>query len=269
MIIHKIKKNGLKEAIKGLLLKNGIYVSKVTPYLSLVSFLASLKPFETNHELIRIGGDTDGGYLIPNDLQDVDTCFSPGVSATSNFENELTEKGIKCFLADYSVDAPPIENPLFNFEKKYLGINNDNVFITLESWINQKAPNKNELLLQMDIEGAEYPVIMHTSESTLSKFRILVIEFHGLDMILVKEGYELMRLTFSKLLKNFDILHIHPNNCCGSAQYKDLVIPRVMEFTFLRKDRITYKAPAKNFPNPLDQKNVATFNDIHLPSCWY
>jgi hypothetical protein len=62
---------------------------------------------------------------------------------------------------------------------------------------------------------------------------------------------------------------IHPNNCCGSAYYKDLVIPRVMEFTFLRKDRITHKAPAKNFPNQLDRKNVAAHQDIHLPSCWY
>lgn len=268
MLIQKLK-NSLKQVIKAYLLKNNIYVSKTTPYSNLVSFLTLLKPMETNYELIRIGGDTDGGYLIPNDLKGIDTCFSPGVSTTSDFENDLTKKGIKCFLADYSVDAPPIDNPLFDFEKKYLGIDNDDTFITLESWVNQKAPKKDEFLLQMDIEGSEYPVIFHTSEDTFSKFRILVIEFHGLDTILTKEGYELMRLTFSKLLKNFEVVHIHPNNCCGSAYYKDLVIPRVMEFTFLRKDRITHKAPAKNFPNQLDRKNVAAHQDIHLPSCWY
>lgn len=261
--------NRLKQAIKAYLLKRNIYLSKTTPYSNLVSLLASLKPMETNYDLIRIGGNADGGYLIPNDLEDIDTCFSPGVSTTSDFENDLTKKGIKCFLADYSVEAPPIDNPLFDFEKKYLGIDNDDTYITLERWVTQKAPEKNEFLLQMDIEGSEYPVIFHTSEDTFSKFRIIVIEFHGLDTILTKEGYELIRLSFSKLLKNFEIVHIHPNNCRGSAYYKDLVIPRVMEFTFLRKDRITHKTPAKNFPNPLDRKNVANHQDIPLPSCWY
>ncbi len=259
----------VKKVIKAFLLHKNIYLSKTTPYSNIVNFLTSLKPIKTNHELIRIGGDGDGGYLIPNDLTGIDACFSPGVSTTSDFENDLTGKAIKCFLADFSVDAPPIDNALFDFEKKYLGIDNDETFITLERWINIKAPNKSELILQMDIEGSEYPVIFHTSEDTFTKFRIIVVEFHGLDTILNKEGYELMRLTFSKILKNFDIVHIHPNNCCGTVKYKDLVIPRVMEFTFLRKDRTTHRTPAKNFPNPLDRKNVAGIPDIHLPTCWY
>jgi len=260
---------GFKQAIRAYLLKKNIYLRRTTSYSKLVSFLTSLKPMETNYELIRLGGDGDGGYLIPNDLTGIDTCFSPGVGTTSDFENALTTKGIKCFLADFSVDAPPIDNPLFHFEKKYLGIDNDDTFITLESWVNQKAPSKNELLLQMDIDGFEYSVIFQTSEDTFAKFRILVIEFHGLDTILGNEGYELMRLAFSKLLKNFEIVHIHPNNCCGSVHYRDLIIPRVMEFTFLRKDRITHKAPAKIFPNPLDRRNVAAKEDIPLPRCWY
>lgn len=261
--------SNLKSAIKALLLSYNICISKTTPYSDIVALLSSLKPIKTNHELIRVGGDGDGGYLIPDDLVGIDTCFSPGVSNTSDFENDLAERGVKCFLADFSVDSPPIDNPLFDFEKKYLGINNDETFITLESWIKQKAPNKRELILQMDIEGSEYPVILQTSDDTLSKFRILVIEFHGLGSIFSKEGYELMRLTFSKLLNNFDIVHIHPNNYCGSAKYKDLDIPRVMEFTFLRKDRITHRSPAKNFPHPLDRKNVPIHPDIHLPSCWF
>jgi hypothetical protein len=258
-----------KQFIKDFSLSINIYLSKTTPHSNLLSFLTSLKPIKTNHELIRIGGDGDGGYLVPNDFEGIDTCFSPGVSTNSNFENDLTKKEIQCFLADFSVDAPPIENVLFDFEKKYLGIDNNEIYITLENWINLKAPNKKELILQMDIEGAEYSVIFHTSEDTFSKFRILVIEFHSFDSILTKEGYELMRLTFSKLLKIFDIVHIHPNNCCGTAKYKNLVIPRVMEFTFLRKDRITNREPAKIFPHSLDIKNVAEKADIHLPTCWY
>lgn len=86
-------------------------------YLDILDLLSLLKPIKTNHELIRIGGDGDGGYLIPNDLVGIDSCFSPGVSSVADFENDLTKKGIKCFLADFSVDAPPIKNKLFDFEK--------------------------------------------------------------------------------------------------------------------------------------------------------
>lgn len=238
-------------------------------YLDILDLLSLLKPIKTNHELIRIGGDRDGGYLIPNDLVGIDSCFSPGVSSVADFENDLTKKGIKCFLADFSVDAPPIKNELFDFEKKYIGISNNEFYITLENWIELKASNKIDFILQMDIEGSEYAVILNTAEFFFSKFRIILIEFHGLDQIFTKKGYEFIRPVFSKLLKNFDIVHIHPNNCCGTARHKDIVIPRVMEFTFLRKDRITHRSPAKIFPHPLDRKNVVSYPDIHLPSCWY
>lgn len=258
----------IKKIIKSIIAPN-ISASNINFHKKLRSFLSSLKPIETNYELIRIGGDADGGYLIPNDLTGIDTCFSPGVSTNSGFENDLTTRGIKCFLADFSVNGPPINNPLFDFEKKYLGIDNDDTFITLESWINQKSPSKDQLLLQMDIEGDEYSVICNTSEDTFSKFRILVIEFHYLDAIFTKLGYELIRLTFWKLLRNFEIVHMHPNNCCGTVKSQDIEVPRVMEITFLRKDRITHKAPAKNFPNLLDRKNVAEKQDIQLPRCWY
>ena len=56
--------------------------------------------------------------------------------------------------------------------------------------------------LKIDIEGAEYPVILDSPLEVLNKFRILVIEFHDLDALLHHKGFELIDLTFSKLLKN-------------------------------------------------------------------
>ena len=191
----------LKSNIKKFLLSQQIWLSKTTDKKQLLEFLDSVKPVRTNHDLIRIGGETDGGYLIPNDIEDINTCFSPGVSEIADFENDLTKRGIKCFLADYSVDAPPIENALFDFEKKYLGSKNNEIFITLESWIESKAPTKCDLILQMDIEGFEYPVIFDTSSEILNRFRILVIEFHNLDRLFNPIGFEFINLTFAKILK--------------------------------------------------------------------
>lgn len=259
----------LKNLIKAFFLRNNIFLSGITPLESLENFFYSLKPINVSQGLIRIGGNNDGGYLVPDDLSGVEICFSPGVCATADFENDLVKRGVKCFLADYSVHAPPVESPLFDFEKKHLGTIINHKFMTLEDWVNRKAPDKKDFIMQMDIEGAEYSVISQCPDEILSRFRILVIEFHGLGALLNKEGFELINLTFSKLIKKFDIVHIHPNNCCGVIRYKNLQIPPVMEFTFLRRDRVLHGTPACNFPHPYDRPNVPSKPDIHLPNCWF
>jgi hypothetical protein len=258
----------LKNFAKQFLLNLNISISKVTNKQQLLGFIDMVRPIQTNHDLIRIGSSHDGGYLIPNDITDLKNCFSPGVSNMADFEIALTERGIKCFLADYSVESPPIRNPLFDFQKKYLGTVDDEIFITLDLWISDKAPNDNNLLLQMDIEGAEYEVILDAKQETLSKFRILVIEFHGLDNILNSMRFDIINQTFSKLLKDFEVVHIHPNNYCKPIRGRGLIIPPAMEFTLLRKDRISKKGQYLHFPHDLDRPNDAKNLDLALPRCW-
>jgi hypothetical protein len=259
----------MKHIIKTFLLSTGIRLSKVTEKHKLLDFLELVKPVSTDHDLIRIGGEGDGGYLIPNDIEDIDICFSPGVSSVADFENDLTTRRIKCFLADYSVESAPIKNDLFDFEKKYLGLKNNEIFMTLESWISKKAPSQSDFILQMDIEGAEYGVILESNSDTFKKFRILVIEFHGLDSLFDRLGFELIELAFTKILKNFEIIHIHPNNCCKPIEYNGIVVPPSMEFTFLRKDRISQRRKSLFSPHKLDRKNVAKKADFPLPTCWF
>jgi hypothetical protein len=38
------------------------------------------------------------------------------------------------------------------------------------------APSAGDLILQMDIEGAEWPVILNASQEVLTRFRIIVLE---------------------------------------------------------------------------------------------
>ena len=245
------------------------WIGKSTEKQKIEEFIKLVKPMNTNHNLIRVGGDADGGYLIPNDIENIDACFSPGVSDNTNFENDLTKKGIKCFLADYSVEKPPVNNTLFDFEKKYLGDKNNETNMTLENWVKSKAPKQNDFILQMDIEGSEYPVIAITPTEILDKFRILVIEFHGLDSLFDRMKFNSIDLTFKKILKNFEVVHIHPNNCIKPSECNGITIPPYMEFTFLRKDRITKKSKKISFPHKFDRPNIASFNDFPLPKCWY
>ena len=52
--------------------------------------LSLMKEKYISTELIRVGGEGDGGYLVPNILKNISYCYSPGVSFTASFEKELT-----------------------------------------------------------------------------------------------------------------------------------------------------------------------------------
>jgi hypothetical protein len=259
-----------RDALGNYLLIKKIRISQTVNQASLEDFFRKIHPIDSGHPLVRLGGDGDGGYLVPDDLEGIGACFSPGVSDVANFELAFASRGVKSYLADYSVESSPVQHELIDFEKKYLGSEENDVFMTLDSWINRKEPKQQDFVLQMDIEGAEYDVIYDINSETLKKFRILVIEFHRLDSIFDKTGFKLINLTFNKLLKDFEIVHIHPNNCRAPVVYKDFEVPPLMEFTFLRKDRLIDKGNASpSFPHPLDKPCVKSLLDYPLPKCWW
>jgi hypothetical protein len=263
-----IYKNKIRRIIQIL----GINIKKPkieTSDKKLINFFKMIKPIKTEYKLIRLGSKFDGGYLIPDDLNEIDACFSPGVNYNADFEIALTERRIICFLADNSVEKSPISNELINFTKKHLSYYNSNDYMTLDYFIKDKYRGQKDLILQMDIEGAEYEVILSSEDELIKRFRILIIEFHGLERLLNYSGYKYINATFVKILKNFDIVHIHPNNCLLPIKVRNTVIPPIMEFTFLRKDRSTSKISNKNFPHILDTPNVPENENYTLPACWF
>lgn len=231
-------------------------------------FLETIRPVETEHALLRYGSEFDGGYLVPDDLAGIAACFSPGVQDNASFELQVAERGIPCFLADYSVDTSPADHPLIDFQRSFIGASRTGIYTTLNDWVAEKAPEDGDLLLQMDIEGAEYEALLATDPEVLARFRIMVVEFHGLDGVFSKRVLPIIEATFRKILPHFHIVHIHPNNCLPEVRYRDCDIPPVMEFTFLRKDRAQEVTPATTFPHPLDQPNRPGNPDVTLPALW-
>ena len=94
-------------------------------------------PIVWPQSMVRIGGDQDGGYLLPDDLDGIEFCFSPGVADSASFESDLqTRFGIQSFLADASVDGPPEGFDAAGFQKIFIGDRpNNSRFQTLEHWI--------------------------------------------------------------------------------------------------------------------------------------
>ena len=234
--------------------------------------IKKLHPYDIGKRLIRLGSKRDGGYLVPDDLEEIKACFSPGVSTVSDFELDCHKLGMQIFLADKSVDKPRIKlaDNKYHFLKKHVGCFNNLDFITLETWVeSSKIGNQNDLMLQMDIEGAEYITLINMSDSLMKLFRIIVIEFHNLHKIWNEEFYNIASIAFEKILQNHTCVHIHPNNFSQLNVHNGIEIPMVAEFTFIRNDRILKKSPQKSFPHPLDSDNSKERNHIKLPKNWY
>ena len=211
---------------------------------------------------------------MPDDLDGIDACFSPGVNNFKNFEDELTDVfGIKCHMCDYSSNVAQLKTPLRDgmqtFKKKWLDVDGGTDSITLEDWIEELSPAVDrDLILQMDIEGAEYRNLLNCKNSVLKRFRIIVLEVHHLHVVndVVEFEKELGPLL-RKLDKSFVCVHSHPNNCCGDFMLAEtgLNIPNIHELTFLRRDRFDLVTTSDwhkpLIPHPLD----ISFNDRNNP----
>jgi hypothetical protein len=238
----------------------------------LKTLIKALRPVKTKYPLIRVGGNNDGGYLIPDDLSGISKCFSPGVDVTASFEKDLMVKGISSHLADASVDGAPDGLEVESFTKKHLGACNEGEYITLEYWVKAKESviwPVGDFILQMDIEGAEYQTILATPPEILRRFRIIAIEVHNAQHWFNPIAWDTMQTFIGKLLADFHVVHLHPNNNCPFMQYDDVFFPTVFELTLLRKDRAEPEGFVEQLPHPLDQPNVLNKPDRGVPEEWY
>lgn len=259
------------QALAEMLSKKGLGLKKFVETAQIVENIKLLRPIGCGIDLIRIGGEGDGGYIIPDDLDGVSYCFSPGVSDIAEFEKGLFDLyGIKSFLADYSVEAPPKNLEGGDFERKFISTKIGEPFITLEDWVDRKskALELGDLILQMDIEGGEYDAIISASPKLLKMFRIIVIEFHMLDEMIF-DRFDFFGSVFRKITEDHRVVHLHPNNCCASLTFNGVEIPRVLEVTLIRNDRIKDVIERTDFPHHLDRKNVNNIPELRLPDIWY
>ena len=236
----------------------------------LLDFLYRFRPYETNFPLIRLGEVGDGGYLIPDDFFGGGvTCITAGVGEQIGFEFDLAKKGINCYMADHSVEKPPLSHKLFHFKKKFIGTKNDDIHISFKDYLNEILKPNEDYILKIDIEGDEYKILPLIEEQDLARMRIVILEFHHFTNIITQMGYNLMEIIMNKIQKNHTIVHINPNSYSPCIKFsKKIELYDLLEITFLRNDRITKKKEQLIFPHALDSITNNFFKS-KLPECFY
>ena len=243
-ITNKIKRSILRIRLNVFVKLRGLTSNQEDAVHDVIRLIA---PVGITEQLIRVGSNNDGGYLIPLSTHRQDALISPGVSSNSSFEISFADQGTKCFLFDASVSGPSMTHNNIEFHKKFWGVKSSNDTIDAVEWLSENINEKERNALQMDIEGAEYDIKRHMPVNTLNMFNLIIIEIHGFQKILKPKCTEGVVDFFKKITQNHKVVHFHPNNNIGPVRYRGIDIIDCFELTLVRNNYPYFSEAAGSF----------------------
>jgi hypothetical protein len=237
-----------------------------TQYLpASLNFLAPSVGFD----LIRLGSAHDGGYVVDKkSILEADALISLGISTDWSFDQAFLRlnPGVPVHGYDHTVSEKFFKRGLRKSLKRFLSLRSNfsevmehyqllksyqDFFQGKNQHFQQRVHNRHDLdcdatfheiieridskniFLKIDIEGSEYRIIDEVLQYS-SKIIAIAIEFHDTEPL---------RLVFcdavQKLLKEFEIIHIHGNNCSPLGADG---LPEALEITFVRKSKAIVNA---------------------------
>lgn len=240
-----------------------------------------LQPFQSNN-LIRLGQDNDGGYIVENeDIEKSDSLIALGISDDWSFEEDFyTQKPCPILAYDGSISSnrflksglKTLRFPsrfqaalgLLRTWKRYNSffVGNKNHY---EAFVGQPSPqsvsigdifktansmNVNRPFMKIDIEASEYRILDQLIEMAQHTTG-LAIEFHDCDLHIER----ILKFTQEYPLK---LVHTHCNNF---SPVSEAGIPLSLELTFSASCKSDEKAQT---PHALDMPNKATKADYAI-----
>lgn len=147
-----------------------------------LTILRLLEPFDVQGlGKVRLGRPHDGGYVMLDDFGPVRAAYSVGINDDVSWDTAMAGFGIDIFQYDHTIDALPEPNPRFHWQKVGLAPAPADAMKTLPDLIRENGhENDHDLVLKLDIEGAEWDVLPALPPGCLDQFRQIVIEVHGL-----------------------------------------------------------------------------------------
>ena len=204
--------------------------------------LRNLMPLSIGKELKlkRYGSNSDGGYLLNDDILKTDICISLGVGNDYSFDLDLSSECKEVLMFDHTINDPLITKSNIKFEK--IGISDvvSKDFTTIDEILKQ-LPDESDLILKIDIEGSEWKVLSDLSQTSLLRFRQIIAEFHDLHRIADDTLFSDIRSALKKLNKSHELINIHVNNWSAFQIIEGIPIPDVIEVLYLRRDSSSSK----------------------------
>ena len=231
--------------------------------------LACLRPCALkDYRKARLGNPGDGGYVCVDDFEGIDTAFSFGINDDISWDLAAAERGLRIYQFDHTVSDPAPTDTRMVFEPKRIdahsGPNSQSLGDLIQA--HDRGFHRPNIVLKMDIEGGEWPVIEATSLTQLSRIAWIVCEMHYFQG-LAEPGYrQLIDRCLSKLSQGFALVHVHANVTGGISSLGNVIMPNVIEVALANRAVYRLDETDEIFPGELDRSCGAGEPDFYLGS---
>ena len=231
----------------------------------LLAFATRIRPMTgSNLELIRVGGPTDGGYVMAKPLTG-SGALSIGVGADVSWDQEIAARGIPVAMFDHTIRKLPAPVPNSMFHRIGVGSTETRNLKPLEQLISLAGwAGRDDLLLKMDVEGAEWSVMTQPRPVNLEPFTQIVIELHGLGGLRDERTATTVLGVVELLCACHIPIHVHANNYDELVRFGSWWFPNAIEVSFIRQDLLPNAKPAHELRADLDAPCDPRVTEIDL-----
>lgn len=210
---------------------------------------------------VRVGGPHDGGYVMLDPGRD-GVALSFGVGPNCTWDLEMAQNGWNVLQFDGTRSAIPGKHRNIRFFARNIAASpehGENEISLAE--IFELVGDERDMVLQMDIEGAEWGMLENADGQDLCRFRQIIAEFHGLANPANLEKY---KKIFGKILKTHAPVHFH-YNCYGPVLgFSNFLVSDLWEISFARRDKERFTPSQDTYPTALDTCNSPGRPDIFI-----
>ena len=234
----------------------------------IVSLLSPLDVKDKSY--VRVGKDYDGGYVMLDDFGSgkIEAAYSFGIGADASWDEDMANRGFEVFMYDHTIDRLPAQHSRFHFKKiGVTGHKKEGDLRALPELISENGHAAcSNLIMKMDVEGHEWEVFAETPSGVLNQFCQFVVEFHNLTNAAYDPNCRFMIEVLNKINATHQCVHLHANGGGVPLWIGGLVIPALLEVTYIRRRDVegALIPNERQFPTAIDHPTFKGWPDIYL-----
>ena len=229
-------------------------------------FASLIRPWTASGlDLRRVGGALDGAYVMAP-VSAAEGALSIGVGHDVSWDQAIATKSIPVHMFDPTVDGLPEPVSGGAFHKigigSAAGVLDGMELRTLAELMGLAGmADSHELLLKVDVEGAEWSSLCSTD---FTPFQQVLLEMHDLSRLQDEAAAEEVLQTVRSLAITHLPVHVHANNEGAFNRYDGRWFPDVIEVSYVRRDLLTDATPATSLVVGLDRPSNPKYPDYDL-----
>lgn len=227
--------------------------------ISIYHTLKHLVPYDVRpYQKMRFGNmHGDGGYVLLNRLLPEQIIYSFGIGSSVEFDLDMARRGHTVYMFDHTIERLPTEHINFKYYREGISGSDkpsENLY-SLRSYLDRSCHTQSNMILKMDVEGAEWDALHHADLNILAQFEQMTFEFHGFQNIDSAEWRSQIAGILEKINRKFTLFHVHGNNYADLVIRGGFTVCPVIEVSYVRTDLINRFPSRSIYPSHLDPVN--------------